>query len=221
MDGRQSGRVEKQRCTVYGEGRFGALVVVGGLLAEPVAAAAGGKVVERPVQPVPPQEPVERPLRALRVFRIAGDGERGQLGCDEGRSVERLLVAGSGGWFGARSAEVTGQSERPLAEARLVAEPAKRLQPRLRQIFAPERDAAGDQRVRQPRVVVGQCILEPVSAVGRVALIRLRELVDEPLEQPQRLRLQPILVDPRKSEHGVRAGAQRRVRSECPDDLVE
>ena len=55
------------------------------------------------------------PLRALRVLRIAGDGERGQLGRDERGGVERLLVAGAGSRLGAPAAEVTGQPQRPVA----------------------------------------------------------------------------------------------------------
>ena len=101
VDGGQSGRVEQQRRAVDGERRFGALVVVRRLLAEPVAAAAGREVVERPVEAVAAEEPVERPLRALRVLRIAGDGERGELGRDERRRVERLLVPASRGRLGA------------------------------------------------------------------------------------------------------------------------
>ena len=109
MDGGQSGRVEQQRCAVHGECRFGALVVVGRLLAQPVAAPSGREVVERPVEAVAAEEPVERLLRALGVLQVAGDGERGQLGGDEGGGVERLLVTSSRSRFGPLAAEMTGQ----------------------------------------------------------------------------------------------------------------
>ena len=63
------------------------------VVAEPVAAAAGREVVERPVQPVAAEEPVERAPCADAVLGIAGDGERSELGLDERGRVERLLVA--------------------------------------------------------------------------------------------------------------------------------
>ena len=120
-----------------------------------------------------------------------------------------------------RAAEMAGQAERPFDEAGFVAEPAKRFEACLGQIVAVEGDAADDQRVRQPRVVIGECVLEPVPVLGRVALVRLGELVEASLEQPQSLGLQPVLVEAGKSEDRIRAGAQGRVRSECADDLVE
>src|SRR5439155_14802356 len=61
-DDGQFRRVERELCAVEGERRFGPFVRVDVLVAEPVAAPAGGEVVERPVEAVASQEPVERCL---------------------------------------------------------------------------------------------------------------------------------------------------------------
>ena len=140
-----------------------------GLLAEPVAAAAGGEVVQRPVQAVAAEEPVEGPLRTQPVLRIAADGEGGQLGLDERGRVERLLVARSGSRLVATAAIVSGQPQRPLVEAGLVAEPAEGVEARLGEVVPAESDAADDQGVREPCVVVGERVLEPAPALAAVA----------------------------------------------------
>ena len=108
------------------------------------------------------------------VLRIAGDGEGGELGLDECGRVERLLVAVSRSRLGATPAAVAGQPKRALGEPGLVAEPAERVEARLGQIVAAERDAADDQRVRQPGVVVGERVLEPVPASAPSASRRRR-----------------------------------------------
>jgi hypothetical protein len=77
------------------QGRLGALVFADRLLAEPVAAAAGREVVERQTEAVSAEEPLERCLGSRAVLGIAGAAESGELGLDERRCVERLLVAGS------------------------------------------------------------------------------------------------------------------------------
>ena len=80
-----AGRVEEERGTVECEGRFGAFVLVEGVPAEPVAASSGCEVVERLLQPVAAEEPLEGARRTDPVLRLAGDGERGELGLDRAR----------------------------------------------------------------------------------------------------------------------------------------
>ena len=92
-DARQAGGVEHELRAMECERRLGAFVRVHVVVAEPVAAAAGREVVERPAEPVAPEEPLERALRAGAVLGIAGDGERRELRLDERGRVERLLVA--------------------------------------------------------------------------------------------------------------------------------
>ena len=92
--GADAGGVEEKRRAMERERRLRALVLVQRLAPEPVAAAAGGEVVERFLQAVAAEEPLERPDRARAVLRIAGRGVRGQLGLDESGGVERLLVPG-------------------------------------------------------------------------------------------------------------------------------
>ena len=50
---------------VEGEGRFGALVLVDAILVKPVAAAAGGRIVEREAEVVAAEEPLEGAPRFL------------------------------------------------------------------------------------------------------------------------------------------------------------
>src|SRR3954470_24643431 len=110
------------------ERRFGALVSVRGGLSEPIAAAAGGKVVERNAKTVTTEEPVERRLRARSVIRVAGDRECGELRFDECTSVDRLLVARARRRLVAVAAQMPGQPQGAFTEARFVAQPAKRFQ---------------------------------------------------------------------------------------------
>ena len=169
-----------------GERRLGALVVVRRLLAEPVAAAAGREVVQRPVEPVAAEEPVERLLRAQPVLRVAGDGERGQLGLDERRRVERLLVAAAGRRLVAARGR-RGRSAAASPSARPDSSPSQRSdsRPVCVRSSASERDAADDQRVREARVVVGELRPRTSASLGARGSRRRRELLDEPLEQPR------------------------------------
>ena len=137
-----------------GERRLRAFVVVDRLAAEPVAAAAGREVVERPLQAVASEEPLECPRGSRSVTVRARDRECGDLRLDERSRVERLLVAVAGGGFASTPAVMARQPQEPAVEAALVAEPAERLQPDPGQIVPAERLAAVDQRLRQPRVVV-------------------------------------------------------------------
>ena len=105
----EPGGVEDERGAVESERRLGALVVVGGLVAEAVAAAAGREVVEGPLESVAAEEPVEGALGAQAVLGVAGDRERRELGLDERRGVERLLVARPGSRLVAVAAAVAGQ----------------------------------------------------------------------------------------------------------------
>ena len=54
-----------------------------------------------------------------------------------------------------------------------------------------------------------------------MSLVCRGKLVDQTPEQLPGCGLQPVRVEPRKSEHGVGAGAQRELRVERADDLVE
>ena len=55
--------------------------------------------------------------RADPVLGLAGDGERGQLGLDERRGVERLLVPGSRSGLAAMATTVPGEPQGALGEA--------------------------------------------------------------------------------------------------------
>ena len=78
-----------------GERRLRTLVGVQILLAEAVAATAGREVVQRSIEPVAAEEPIEGALGAGAVLGLAGDDERRELRLDQGRCIERLLVAAS------------------------------------------------------------------------------------------------------------------------------
>src|SRR6478672_7521989 len=95
--GGEAGCVEDERGAVQGERRLCAFVVVGGLVAEAVATAAGCEVVEGALEPVTAEEPVEGALGSQAVVGVAGGRERCQFGFDERRGVERLLIAAAGG----------------------------------------------------------------------------------------------------------------------------
>ena len=81
------------------------------------------------------------------MFGLARDRERGQLGLDERRSVERLLVPEARSRFVSVPAPMTRQAQRALFETALVAEPAERLEPGVDQVFASECATAADQRL--------------------------------------------------------------------------
>ena len=110
---------------VEGERRFGALVVVQVVAAEPVAAAAGGEVVERPSQAVAAEEPLECPDRAGAVLCRARDREGAQLGLNERGRIERLLVSGPRRGLASAAAAVTRKPKCIGVEAALVTQPAQ------------------------------------------------------------------------------------------------
>ena len=128
-DDGEPGSVERELSAVERERRLGALVSVDLLVAEAVAAASGREVVQRPIEPVASQEPVERGLSSRPVHRIVGRGESSQLGLDERRRIERLLVTLSRSRLVAVPASVAGQQEHSVGEPALVAEPVERLEP--------------------------------------------------------------------------------------------
>src|SRR4051812_45668183 len=101
------------------------------------------------------------------MIRVAGDDERSELGLDECRGVERLLVAAAGSRFVTAAAAVAGEPENALREAGLVTEPAKRVEAGLGQIVPAQCDSADDHGVRKTRVVVGEPVLEPEPARRR------------------------------------------------------
>ncbi|MND05172.1 hypothetical protein D3C83_258050 [compost metagenome] len=68
------------------------------------------------MEPVAAQEPVERPLRPQAVLGVSRHGERRQLGLDERRRVERLLVAGSRRRLAAVPAAVSRQPQRAFGQ---------------------------------------------------------------------------------------------------------
>ena len=138
-DARQAGGVEHELCAVERERRLGAFVLVHVALAETVAATAGREVVERPAETVASEEPLEGALRAGAVLGIAGDDERGELCLDEGRRVERLLVAGARRGLVRAAPFVAGEPQEPVREPALVAEPGERLQAGGDRVLAPER----------------------------------------------------------------------------------
>ena len=103
-------------------------------------------------------------------------------------------------------AAVPGRRRKSPREAGLVAEPAQRLEPELDEIVAPECVAAADQRLREPRVVVAELVLEPAPVRPRRALVGLRELVDQTLEQ--------VAAPPARA--GRRRGGRARARRRRP-----
>ena len=107
------------------ERRLGTFVLVHAELAQAVAAAARREVVERSAESVAPEKPLERALRTRAMFGIAGDGERGELRLDEGRRVERLLVACPGRGLVAPSAVIAGQPQESIGKSAFVTEPGE------------------------------------------------------------------------------------------------
>ena len=154
------------------------------------------------------------------VLSLSGDRERGQLCLDKGGGVEWLLVALARKRFvSATRGGLAGEARR--RPARLVAEPPQRLEADVRQLGTVERVPADDQRLRQPGVVVGELVLEPAPFLRRRALVRKRELVDEPSQLARGSRVEPVGVEAGEAEHGVRGGPQRDVTRDGPDESVE
>ena len=119
------------------------------------------------------------------MLRVPGDGERRQLGLDERRGVERLLVARARRGLVTVAPAVAGQPEHAVREAGLVSEPAERVEPRLRHRVLAQRDAADDERVRQAGVVVGELVLEPEPVLGRVLGVGRRDCSSTPFSTPR------------------------------------
>ena len=92
------------------ERRLRTFVLVQRLAAEPVAAAAGGEVVERSLQAVPSREPIERLDCPDAVLGIPRRGVGGQLRLDESRCIEGLLVAAVVDGLASPPAAVSGKA---------------------------------------------------------------------------------------------------------------
>src|SRR5581483_11245140 len=163
--------------------------------AQPIAAAACCEVVQRLLEAVAAEEPFERTCRPDPVLGRTGDREGGELGLDQRRRVERLLIARAFRRLVSAASAVTDEAEHVAFEARLVAEPAERLEAELGEIVAVECDAAADQRLRKTRIVVAECVLEPVPAVDGGAFVGVCELCDEPLEQASCFGLEAVGVE--------------------------
>ena len=104
------------------------------------------------------------------------------------------------------AAEVAGQPQHPVREARLVAEPAQRLEPGGDPRRPAERAAARDQRLRQPGVVVGERVLEPEPALRRCRSNASERRSTARFEQPAGRLVEPIGIEPREPERHIRIG---------------
>ena len=114
-----------------GKRRLGALVCVYVVCSQPVAAAAGGEVIERPAEAVSAQEPLEGALRTSAMVDVSRHRERRQFGLDKRRRIEWLLVTQARGGLGAVTSLVAGKPQSAVREATLVTEPGKRGEPDL------------------------------------------------------------------------------------------
>src|SRR5581483_1033799 len=150
-----AGSIEEERGVMESERGFGALIVVQRVATEPVAAAAGCEVVQRPLQPVAAEEPFECADRAGAVLGLTRDGEGAQLGLDERGRIERLLVAHARRRLASPTATVTREPECLRVEAALVAQPAQRVEAEPGEVGPVERTGAAEECLRQARVVVG------------------------------------------------------------------
>ena len=166
--GADAGGVERERGAMERERRLGAFVHVQRLAAEPVAAAAGREVVERPAAGGCGRGTIRRRVGARdAVLGSPRDRERGELRLDERGRVERLLVAAARRRLAPAPPVVAGQPQhrrrrartrrRASAATRARGRPGRRGRARCRR----------DQRLREPRVVVGELVLEPAPVVGR------------------------------------------------------
>src|SRR6187551_1311906 len=191
-----------------GQRGFGALVFVEIGLAEAVAAASGREVVERAVQPISPQEPVERGACTRSVLPVPRRDERSELGLDERRRVERLLVALAGCGLVAVASTMAWQAQPAFVEAALVAQPGERLEPERDVGGAPECRAPDDERLWEPRVVVGEPVLEPQPRSSCCVLVGGRELFDEPFEEHSRVVVETIGIEAREAENRVGGRAE-------------
>ena len=80
---------------------------------------------------------------------------------------------------------------------------------------------AADQRLREPRVVVAELVLEPAPVLRSGAAVRVGELLDEALEQTFGFRVEPVGVEARETEHRVGGRSQADVPGECRDEPCE
>src|SRR5581483_518707 len=106
-------------------------------------------------------------------------------------------------------AAMPGQAEDVAVEPGFVAEPAQRLEPERLEVVAAERGGAADQRLGEPRVVVAELVLEPAPAGFGGAVVPVRELLDQALEQPARGGVEPVGVEAGEPQHRVGGRPQR------------
>src|SRR5689334_594288 len=205
-----------------GERRLRTLVLVERLTAETVAATAGREVVERLLQSVAAEEPFEGAGRPQSVLGRTRDREGRKLRLDERCGVERLVVAGALVRLAPVAAVMPGPAQHSAAaEAGLVADPAQRLVAELGQVVWSQCVAAADQRLREARVVVRELVLEPAPTVGGGAAVRVRELVDEPLEEASRAEVEAVGVEARQAEDRIGRRPQRDLSGERADESRE
>src|ERR1044071_5151807 len=163
--------VEEQCGVVEGERRLGPFIVVQRIAAEPVAATARREVVERLLQAIAAEEPLECSNRPDSVLGLVCGSEGTQLGFDERGGLERLLVAGARRLLAPSAALVTWEPERVLVQPALVPEPPQRAEANFGDFRPAGRAAAGDECLRQPRIVIAERILEPAPILRAGALV--------------------------------------------------
>src|ERR1043165_6333513 len=93
---------------------------------------------------------------AQAVCDVAAHREGRELRFDEGGRIERLLVCCSRARPGAVAPPGTRQAQHPVRETTFVTQPGEARQPRRRRLGPAERDAAEDESLREPRVVVSE-----------------------------------------------------------------
>src|SRR6185437_15589193 len=134
-----------------------------------------------------------------------------QLGFDERGGLERLLVAGARRLLAPAAAAVTGEPERVLVEPALVAEPTQRLETNLGELRPAERAAAGEECLRQPRIVVAELVLEPTPILRAGPLVGVGKLLGESFEVHVSGRVEPVRVESGEAEHGICSRSQGNV----------
>lgn len=86
------GAVHFRERKVEGEGGLGSLILANAIYMEAIAAAAGGKIIERETEVVTPEEPLEGAPRLVRPPRILRRAEGLMAGGDHGLHLDGLLV---------------------------------------------------------------------------------------------------------------------------------
>ena len=172
---------------------------------QPVAAAAGGRIVERKAQVVAAQEPLEgEPGFVQPVFVV-----RGAVGFDAGRhrgvGLDRLLVE-LGGRFAARiEAVAADRAEEVLRRVLHLAQPAERVEADIQRLVVTAPPPAENQCMRRLGVVVDDDVFEPGPVVGgglrgRRAMSRVGQFVADLVGEAVAAQAAEILVDAEQRE---------------------